>query len=101
MAKSLHSRKQPAYEFMKVRFTLEALSHIAGIHFYIESKSRPAATRIVERIFVEANRLGEFPQLGHVGVVPGTYEWTVPGLPYIIVHEIDADEHEVIVLGVF
>jgi toxin ParE1/3/4 len=101
MAKSPHSRKRPAYEHMKVRFTLEALSHIAGIHFYIESKSRLAATRIVERIFAEASRLGEFPQLGHAGAVSGTYEWTVSGLPYIIVHELDADEDEVIVLGVF
>ena len=101
MVKSPHSRKLSAYEHMKVRFTLEALSHIAGIHFYIESKSPPAATRIVERIFAEVYRLGEFPELGHVGVVPGTHEWAVSGLPYIIVHEIDADEDEVIVLGVF
>jgi plasmid stabilization system protein ParE len=86
---------------MKVRFTLEALAHIGGIHFYIETKSRSAATRIVDRIFSEADRLSEFPRLGHVGVVPGTYEWTVPGLPYIIVHEIALDKDEVIVLGVF
>jgi toxin ParE1/3/4 len=86
---------------MKVRFTLEALAHIRGIHFYIETKSPSAAKRIVDRIFFEADRLSEFPQLGHVGVVAGTYEWTVPGLPYIIVHEVDADNDEVMVLGVF
>jgi ribosome modulation factor len=27
---------------MKVRFTLEALTHIAGIHFYIENRSHQA-----------------------------------------------------------
>lgn len=86
---------------MKVRFTLEALTHVAGIHFYIESRSSRAAAHIVERIFAEADRLGEFPQIGRVGIVPGTYEWIIPGLPYIIVHELDDNKDEVIVLGVF
>jgi toxin ParE1/3/4 len=86
---------------MKLRFTLEALSHIAAIHFYIEAKSPPAAAHILDRIFSDCARLGDFPQLGHVGVVPGTFEWTVGGLPYIVVHEVDATKEEIIVLAVF
>jgi toxin ParE1/3/4 len=86
---------------MKVRFTLEALTHVAGIHFYIESRSPRAAAHIVNRIFAEVDRIGEFPQIGRIGIVSGTYEWIVPGLPYIIVHELDEDKNEVIVLGVF
>jgi toxin ParE1/3/4 len=85
---------------MKVRFTLEALSHIAAIHWYIEARSAPAAARVLHRIFAEAERLGEFPQLGHVGIVPGTYERTVPGLPFSIVHQIE-DDDTVVILGVF
>jgi plasmid stabilization system protein ParE len=60
---------------MKVRFTLEALTHIAGIRFYIEQRSPQAAIHIAERIFAEADRLG--------------------------VHELDEDSDEVIVVGVF
>jgi toxin ParE1/3/4 len=86
---------------MKVRFTLEALMHISGIRFYIEGRSPRAAVHIVERIFAEADRLGEFPQMGRVGIVPGTHEWTVPRLPYIIVHEVNEDSDEIVVLGVF
>ena len=86
---------------MKVRFTLEALNHIAAIHFYIEFRSPQAAARIAARIFSEAQRIGQFPQIGHVGSVPGTYEWTVTDLPYVIVHEIDTENQQVIVLGVF
>jgi toxin ParE1/3/4 len=86
---------------MTVRFTREALMHIAGIRFYIEGRSVRAAAHIVERIFAEGDRLGEFPQLGRVGIVSGTYEWTVPGLPYIIVHEIDDRSDQIVVLGVF
>jgi toxin ParE1/3/4 len=86
---------------MKVRFAAEALVHIAGIRFYIEGRSPRAATHIVERIFSEADRLGEFPQLGSVGIVPGTHEWIVPRLPYIIVHEVNEEADEIVVLGVF
>ena len=55
----------------------------------------------MQRIFSEAGRLGEFPQLGHVGTVPRTYEWTIPRLPYIIVHELNDATEEIVVLGVF
>ena len=86
---------------MKLRFTLEALSHIAAIHFYIEAKSSHAATHIRDRIFSDCTRLCEFPQIGHVGVVPRTFEWTVSGLPYILVYEVDVEKSEVLVLAVF
>jgi toxin ParE1/3/4 len=86
---------------MTVRFTLEALTHIAGIHFYIDARSPQAATRIVARIFAEAERIGDFPQIGHVGVVAGTHEWTVTDLPYVIVHELDTEKNVVIILGIF
>jgi len=86
---------------MKLRFTIEALTHIAGIHLYIEGRSPVAAANIVKRIFAAADRLAEFPHMGHVGAVPGTYEWTVRGLPYIIAHEIDDEKNDLIVLGIF
>ena len=86
---------------MKLRFTLEALDHIAAIHFYIEAKSAPAAAHIVDRIFTDCDRLSEFPEIGHLGMAPGTFEWTVAGLPYIIVHQVDAKKDEITVLGVF
>jgi toxin ParE1/3/4 len=85
---------------MRVRFTLEALEHIVAIRSYIGAKSPPAASRIIERIFLECDRLRDFPQLGHVGAVPGTYEWTVPHLPYIIVHELTPKD-DIVVIAVF
>jgi toxin ParE1/3/4 len=39
--------------------------------------------------------------MGHSGLVADTLEWVVTGLPYIIVHEVDALQNEIIVLGVF
>lgn len=55
----------------------------------------------MERIFADCDRLAEFPQLGHVGSVPSTYEWTVAGLPYIVVHELNREERELIIISVF
>jgi toxin ParE1/3/4 len=37
--------------------------------------------------------------MGHGGRVPGTQEWLVRGLPYILVYQIDPNE--VLILGVF
>jgi len=86
---------------MKLRFTFEALSHLDAIHFYIEPRSRAAAAHILNRVFGDCDRLAEFPQLGHAGVVAGTQEWTVNGLPYIVVYEINEKKYELIVLGIF
>jgi plasmid stabilization system protein ParE len=82
---------------MKARFTIEALTHIAAIHSYIEARSPVAAARI----FADSDRLADFPHIGHVGAAPRTYEWIVQGLPYIIVHEIDQRKDELVVLGIF
>jgi len=84
---------------MEVRFTIDALAHIASIHRYIEARSAHAADRITLRIFSETDRIGRFSHIGHPGTVMGTFEWTVSGLPYVIVFERDSDQ--VIILGVF
>ncbi|WP_246175007.1 type II toxin-antitoxin system RelE/ParE family toxin [Bradyrhizobium paxllaeri] len=85
-----------------MRFTAEAREHIAAIYSYIRERNPIAATQVVARIRLAAERLTEFPRMGHVGRVPGTHEWVVRGLPYIIVYEIGlADPDEVLVLGVF
>jgi toxin ParE1/3/4 len=94
-------KKKFAYDPMRLRFTLEALTHIDGIHFYIEGKSPIAAKRILARLFSETDRLEQFPAAGHPVIVPGTREWNVPGLPYIVVYKIDDGRDQLIVLGVF
>ena len=86
---------------MMVRFTREALSHIEAIHSYVSEKNARAAARITWRIFSDIERLEKFPKLGHVGVVPVTYEWVIRGLPYVVVYEIDARNDTLIVLGIF
>jgi toxin ParE1/3/4 len=87
---------------VRLRYTDQAREHIAAIHQYISERNPSAATQIVARIRLAAERLTEFPRMGHAGRVPGTQEWVVRGLPYIIVYEIGVpDSDEVLVLGVF
>ncbi len=86
---------------MRVRYTIDALFHIAAIHTYINERNPVAATRVVGRIRTAADRLGESPQIGHSGTATGTREWAVVGLPYVIVHELNDAEDEVVVLGVY
>jgi plasmid stabilization system protein ParE len=86
---------------MRLRFTLEALTHIDAIGFYLAHRSPAAAAHIVGRVFADCDRLAEFPHLGHAGAVRDTLEWTVAGLPYVVVHEVNQGEREVIILGIF
>ncbi len=78
---------------MRLRFSAEAQEHIASIYSYIGDRS-PFGNA--------AERLIEFPRMGRTGLVEGTHEWVVRGLPYIIVYEIGtADPDEIVILGVF
>ena len=87
---------------VSLRFTAEAREHIAAIFSYIRDRNPTAATQVAARIRLAAERLAEFPRMGHAGRVAGTYEWVVRGLPYIIVYQTNADDpHEVLILGVF
>jgi plasmid stabilization system protein ParE len=86
---------------MRLRYSVEALAHISAIHDYIAEHNPYAAAQVVRRIRAAAERLKEFPHIGHIGLVAGTMEWTVRGLPYVIVHEVDPDAGEIIVLGVY
>jgi plasmid stabilization system protein ParE len=86
---------------MNVRYTIDALLHIAAIHSYINDRNPVAATRVVARIRVAAERLGDTPYIGHAGAAAGTREWVVAGLPYVIVHELHGSDDQVVVLGVY
>jgi toxin ParE1/3/4 len=86
---------------MRVRYRRRAQLDIENIHEYIEKRNRKAATDVVARIRHAADRLGTLPYMGHLGRVPGTYEWVVVGLPYVIVYEIDAPADEVAIIAVF
>jgi toxin ParE1/3/4 len=86
---------------MKVRYTIDALLHLAAIHSYINERNPVAASRVLAHIRAAAEQLAESPLIGHTGSATGTREWVVVGLPYLIVHELNEPEDELVVLGIY
>jgi toxin ParE1/3/4 len=86
---------------MKLVFDDQALADLEGIFDWI-AKDNPAAARaVVDRLFSSTELLTSFPFMGHAGRDPGTLEWVVPRLPYIVVYEVDEAHGEVIVTAIF
>jgi toxin ParE1/3/4 len=86
---------------MKLVFDDQALADLESIFSWIAQDSPSNAKVVVDRLFGAAELLISFPFMGHVGRVPGTFEWVVPRLPYILVYEVDQAEGQVIVTAVF
>jgi addiction module RelE/StbE family toxin len=84
---------------MKLRFTRRSRRHLDAIAEYIAEHNPGAARRVGERIREVAALIGKFPLIGHGGVLAGTREMGVPGLPYVIVYRVD--ENAVTILGVY
>jgi toxin ParE1/3/4 len=86
---------------MKVRYRQRALADIENIYDYLNERNPRAATEIVARIRSAADRLGEWPRIGHLGRAASTYEWVVVGSPYVIVYELNEAADELAVIAVF
>lgn len=84
---------------MNVSFTPQARDDLAAIRDWIAEDDDRAADRVIARIVQTAMMFGQFPMLGRAGAVEGTREFSVVGLPYLIVYRI-ASETEVDVLTV-
>ena len=66
---------------------------------YIALDNPVAAEGVYRGIVAAARKLPEFPALGRPGRHPETRELNVPGLPYLIVYEVNAKT--VTILAVF
>lgn len=84
---------------MIVRLTPQARDDLAAIRDWIAEDDDRAADRVITRIIQTAMMFGQFPLLGRTGQVEGTREFSVVGLPYLIVYRITS-EAEVDVLTV-
>jgi len=85
---------------MKVVLDAGALGDLERIRKWIERDNPDASRRVIVRLFDTFDLLAAFPNMGHAGLDEGTREWTVPGLPYVIVYEINAELDELIITAV-
>jgi len=86
---------------MKVIIRDVAYDDLNRIHRWIARDRPQVADSVIDRILESIARLGDLPFIGHKGKSPGTYEWIVTGLPYIVVYIIDSDHDELQVVAVF
>jgi toxin ParE1/3/4 len=84
---------------LKVSFTPQARDDLFAIREWIAENDERAADRVIARIVQTAMMFGQFPMLGRAGLIEGTREFSVVGLPYLIVYRI-ASETELDVLTV-
>ena len=80
---------------MKVAWSSEAQQDLLDIFTHIAQSDPFAATRVVDRLEASTDNLAVFPKIGRLGLVRGTRELIVPGLPYILVYLLETDGIEV------
>ncbi|MCK9992497.1 MAG: toxin ParE1/3/4 [Alphaproteobacteria bacterium] len=68
-----------------------AARDLEGVMDYIALDNPAAAEKTYRNIFAAANRLAEFPYIGRAGRLAGTREFSLTGLPYLLVYEISAE----------
>lgn len=85
---------------MRLVFDQKALVDIRNIYAWISYDNPMAASRVVARLYRSIERLALFPGLGHPGTDPGTQEWVVRRLPYLVVYEVHAVSDELIILAI-
>lgn len=66
---------------------------------YIARDNPSAAEKVYRAIVAAAERLTNFPEMGRSGRLPGTSEFPVSALPYLVVYEVGPDV--VTILAVF
>jgi addiction module RelE/StbE family toxin len=86
---------------MKVIVREAAYHDLDRIHAWIARDRPRSADTVIDRILESAERLARLPYIGHTGRAAGTYEWVIPGLPYILVYQVREDEDVIIVTAIF
>lgn len=86
---------------MDIRFRNEAVGDLAAIHASIATDRPIVAEKVVDKILQNIETITLFPYLGRTGDTCNTLEWITPGLPYIIVYQVDVRANQLVVLAIF
>lgn len=84
---------------MRLEFAKAARRDLEDIIDYITLDNPTAAEKVYRAIVASARRLGDFPDLGRSGRLPGTRELHVSSLPYLIVYQVGTEA--VTILAIF
>lgn len=84
---------------MNINFTPQAVNDLLEIQSYITEHDERVATSIIDRIRQTIMMFERFPLLGREGLIEDTREFSVVGLPYVIVYKI-ASETDIDILTI-
>ena len=73
-----------------------ALADLEEIFEFVASDNPAAAVRLAFAISAQAERLRLSPRLGRMGRVPGTREFVVPRLPYVVAYQLRGRRVEIL-----
>jgi plasmid stabilization system protein ParE len=86
---------------MRLRYSRRAIRQFYRISAHIAQDSPHAAVEVGRRLHEVIVTLSENPRLGRSGVVVGTREFPVPGLPYVIVYRLIQKSDELRIAGIY
>ena len=72
-------------EKKQLEFSLLSIANMEAIRLRIAADNPIAASRVIESVASTADKLMDFPMLGHIGRRPGTRELVLSKYPYTIV----------------
>ncbi len=73
---------------MRVEWLKTALKNLDDTAAYIALDNPQAAQAFMIEVRASVQRLAQFPSMGREGRIPGTREWPLPDLPYLIPYHI-------------
>ncbi|MGH1349187.1 MAG: type II toxin-antitoxin system RelE/ParE family toxin [Methyloligellaceae bacterium] len=76
---------------MNINFTPDALDDLRAIKAYIAEFDERSASNVISRIRQTILMFSQFPLLGRKGLIEGTREFSVVGLPYVIIYNIRSE----------
>ena len=73
---------------MKLVWTPDAVWSLRAIRRYINRENPGAAEKVTKEIEAAAANLEAFPRAGRLGLVDGTRELVIAGLPYLVIYRV-------------
>jgi len=88
---------------MRVRVTDDATEDLRQIKAFISTRDAAASESVIDRIRRTIALLCTLPRLGHTGIVHGTYEISIPRVPFLAVYRATSPNRheELVVLRVY
>jgi toxin ParE1/3/4 len=81
---------------MQVVWLKSATLDLYRVREFIRQDNPSSAVKVGARIEAAVDSLARFPEMGHVGEVPGTRELVISSLPYSVVYRLKGDSVQIL-----